>query len=163
MAPKKKGGKKQEDDWEKELGESVPGADGENGAPIENQDAGANGANNDEDGGMGGGLLAALKKNRNKKVKKGKAFDNDFVEGEDPVQANPNGNASVDLASKAPEEATFDDDDVFSGKPSKGKPAPKEVAEEDAEEGGKVKSKKEKEKEKKEREKQRKKEQVRGI
>ncbi|RAO71241.1 uncharacterized protein BHQ10_007253 [Talaromyces amestolkiae] len=160
MAPKKKGNKRQEEDWEAELGESAaaPATD----APAEaNGDADANG---DEDQMGGGGLLAALKKNRSKKAKKGKAVDNDFVEGEDPTQADTNGDAAVDFASKAPEEGTFDDeDDVFAGKPKKGKaaPAPKKAEpEEDAEEGGKVKSKKEKEKEKKEREKQRKKEQA---
>jgi translation initiation factor 5B len=158
MAPKKKGGKKQEDDWEAELGETAPGVDGES-ADQKPEDK------NDEDQ-MGGGLLAALKKNRSKKAKKGRFVEEDFVEGEDPTQPDANGDA-VDLASKAPEEATFDDeDDVFAGKPKKGKaaakPAPKEEPkeEEGGEEGGRVKSKKEKEKEKKEREKQRKREQV---
>lgn len=111
--------------------------------------------------------MAALKKNRSKKAKKGKAVDNDFVEGEDPTQANTNGDAAADFASKAPEEGTFDDeDDVFAGKPKKGKAAPaskKAEPAEEEEEGGKVKSKKEKEKEKKEREKQRKKEQVSNL
>ncbi|EED16720.1 mitochondrial translation initiation factor IF-2, putative [Talaromyces stipitatus ATCC 10500] len=158
MAPKKKGNKRQEEDWEAELGESVPAATE---TPAEaNGDAAANG----DDDQMGGGLLAALKKNRSKKAKKGKALDNDFVEGEDPTQADTNGDAAVDLSSKAPQEATFDDeDDVFTGKPKKGKAAPappKLEPAEEAEEGGKVKSKKEKEKEKKEREKQRKKEQA---
>lgn len=160
MAPKKKGNKRQEEDWEADLGESAP-------VPASDAPAEANGdaeANSDDDQMGGGGLLAALKKNRSKKAKKGKVLDNDFVEGEDPTQADTNGDAAVDFASKAPEEGTFDDeDDVFAGKPKKGKavPAPKKAEpEEDVEEGGKVKSKKEKEKEKKEREKQRKKEQV---
>jgi translation initiation factor 5B len=157
MAPKKKGNKRQEEDWEADLGESAPAV---NDAPAEeNGDAEANG----DDDQMGGGLLAALKKNRSKKAKKGKV-QNDFVEGEDAAQADANGDAEVDFASKAPQEGTFDDeDDVFAGKPKKGKPAQaaaktQPVGEE--EDGGKVKSKKEKEKEKKEREKQRKKEQV---
>lgn len=158
MAPKKKGGKKQqEEDWEAELGEAAPPAgDAQN--PT-NGDAEANG--DGEGDGMGGGLLAALKKNRSKKAKKGKNVDNDWVEGEDPTQADADGNAAVDLASKAPQEGSFEDeDDVFSGKP-KAKPAPKaQPKQEDEGEGGKLKSKKEKEKEKKEREKQRKKEQV---
>lgn len=162
MGPKKKGGKRQDDDWEAELGETIPGANGEPAEQTPDADADAN---KDDDGEMGGGLLAALKKNRSKKAKKGKLLDNDFVEGEDPTQADTNGDA-VDLASKQPQEATFEDeDDVFAGKPKKGgkaagKPAPKEEPKEDEEEGGRVKSKKEKEKEKKEREKQRKKEQV---
>lgn len=164
MAPKKKGNKRNEEDWEAELGESVPAATEEDAVKV-NGDAEANGEADE----MGGGLLAALKKNRSKKAKKGKALDNDFVEGEDPTQADTNGDATaaVDFASKAPQEGTFDDDeeDVFSGKPKKGKAsqatqkAPP-AAEDEDEGSGKVKSKKEKEKEKKEREKQRKKEQV---
>lgn len=157
MGPKKKGGRRQDDDWEAELGETIPGANGE---PAEQKPA----DNNDDDGEMGGGLLAALRKNRSKKAKKGKLVE-DFVEGEDPTQQDANGSA-VDLDSKQPQEATFDDEDVFAGKPKKGKaadkPAPKEEPKEDAGAGEeiRVKSKKEKEKEKKEREKQRKKEQV---
>ena len=61
---------------------------------------------------MGGGLLAALRKNKDKRKKKGKV-DNDFVEGEDP-----NGVATpidVGLDTKAPEEANFNEDDVFTG------------------------------------------------
>lgn len=149
MAPKKKGNKRQDDDWEAELGEAAPVND----APAEDQPADADDAGEDDEAG-GGGLMAALRKNKAKKAKKGKPV-NDFVEGED---------AATDLASKAPEEGTFDEDDVFAGKPKKpikeiATPAP---AKEEEEEDGqfRVKSKKEKEKEKKEREKQRKKEQV---
>lgn len=146
MPPKKKGNKRQEEDWEAELGESAPATD----APTDGQpEDNADNAGEDE---MAGGLMAALRKNKAKKAKKGKPV-NDFVEGEDPA---------ADLASKAPEEGTFDEDDVFAGKPKKPikETAPPPSAE--AEEGEyRVKSKKEKEKEKKEREKQRKKEQVR--
>lgn len=146
MAPKKKGGKRQEEDWEADLGETAAPAQ----APAEEpaQDGGEDAA--EEEAG-GGGLMAALRKNKARKAKKGKPV-NDFVEGED---------AGADLASKQPEEGTFDEDDVFSGKPKKpikqveSTPAPA------ADEGEfRVKTKKEKEKEKKEREKQRKKEQV---
>ena len=145
MAPKKKGGKKQDDDWEAELGEA-PDA-----APEANT---TNDINGDREADMGGGgLLAALKKNKNKRAKKGKPID-DFVEGED-------------LNGKAPEVANVEEEDVFAGttkKNNSGKKAPEKGTEEPAdgskdEEGG-MKSKKEKEKEKKEREKQRKKEQV---
>lgn len=148
MAPKKKGNKRQEEDWEAEMGETAPAAESptaeqpaEDGAP----------ADEEETGGGGGGLLAAVRRNKNKKAKKGKPV-NDFVEGED---------ASNDFAGKEPEEGTFDDDDVFAGKktkPIKDVPPPPPPAEEEGE--FRVKSKKEKEKEKKEREKQRKKEQV---
>lgn len=146
MAPKKKGNRKQEEDWEAELGETVPAAD----APANDQPA--DGAEDEGEPEMAGGLMAALRKNKAKKAKKGKPA-NDFVEGEDPT---------ADLASKAPEEGTFDEDDVFAGKPKK---PIKEVASPppaEAEDGEfRVKSKKEKEREKKEREKQRKREQVR--
>ncbi|CAL5872737.1 uncharacterized protein PFLUO_LOCUS7004 [Penicillium psychrofluorescens] len=148
MAPKKKGNKRQEEDWEAEMGETAPAAESptaeqpaEDGAP----------ADEEETGGGGGGLLAAVRRNKNKKAKKGKPV-NDFVEGED---------ASNDFAGKEPEEGTFDDDDVFAGKktkPIKDVPPPPPPAEEEGE--FRVKSKKEKEKEKKEREKQRKKEQA---
>lgn len=156
MPPKKKGGKKQEEDWEGKLGEAASETNGE---PVEPKPE----AKNEDEDEMGGGLLAALKKNRSKKAKKGKLLDNDFVEGEDPAQE---ANGALDLASKQPEEATFDDgddDDGVLGPPKKGKSAAKpakDEPEEPEDEGGKVKSKKEKEKEKKEREKQRKKEQA---
>jgi translation initiation factor 5B len=145
MAPKKKGNKRQEEDWEADLGESAAPTE----APAEDQaqDDGENGAEEE----VGGGLMAALRTNKARKAKKGKPV-NDFVEGED---------AGADLASKQPEEGTFDEDDVFAGKPKK---PIKEVAPPPApaaDEGEfRVRSKKEKEKEKKEREKQRKKEQV---
>lgn len=146
MPPKKKGNKRQEEDWEAELGESASAGD----APTNDQPE--DGANNDGEAEAAGGLMAALRKNKAKKAKKGKP-GNDFVDGEDPA---------ADLASKAPEEGNFDEDDVFAGKPKKSikvVPAPPPPAEnEDGE--FRVKSKKEKEKEKKEREKQRKKEQV---
>lgn len=148
MAPKKKGNKRQEEDWEAELGETA--APTEAPAEDEAQNDGENAAEEEQSG--GGGLMAALRKNKARKAKKGKPV-NDFVEGED---------AGADLASKQPEEGTFDEDDVFAGKPKK---IIKEVAPPSApasDEGEfRVKSKKEKEKEKKEREKQRKKEQVR--
>jgi len=148
MAPKKKGNKRQEEDWEAELGETA--APTEAAPEDEAQNGDKNAAEEEESG--GGGLMAALRKNKARKAKKGKPV-NDFVEGED---------AGADLASKQPEEGTFDEEDVFAGKPKKSikevvpSPAP---ASDDGE--FRVKSKKEKEKEKKEREKQRKKEQVR--
>jgi translation initiation factor 5B len=144
MAPKKKGNKRQEEDWEADLGESAAAVE----APAEEAPEEGN-----EEAPVGG-LMAALRKNKAKKAKKNK--DNDFVEGEDPTPA-------VDLASKEPEEGNFDDDDVFAGKKTKPikdivKPAEPEPEPEAGE--FRVKSKKEKEREKKEKEKQRKKEQV---
>ncbi|RLL97167.1 hypothetical protein CFD26_104731 [Aspergillus turcosus] len=151
MAPKKKGNRKQDDDWEAELGESI--------APVSEQpqeEAPADAA--PEDDGMSGGLLAALRKNKNKKAKKGKPV-NDFVEGEDATEV---ANGDADFSSKQPEEGTFDEEDVFAGKKSQ-KPAkatPPPPAEPEGEGEFRVKSKKEKEREKKEREKQRKREQA---
>lgn len=157
MAPKKKGGKKQEDDWEAELGETLEAAPEAN--PTED-------VNGDGEADMGGGgLLAALKKNKNKRAKKGKPVD-DFVEGEDPPAAET-AVEEPNLNGKTPAMSKVDEDDIFAGTTKKskfGKKAPEKEAGEPADGGkdeeGDMKSKKEKEKEKKEREKQRKKEQV---
>lgn len=173
MAPKKKGNKKGNDDWEAELGETLD--------PIAfaTQETKETEAAQEIDGDAstgGGGLLAALKKNKSKKQKKGKHVEEDYLEGEDPPSiSGVNGHAEVDgiqeLAVRAPEEANADDlfgTQVKKAKGGKGKQGKEEEeAQEDespdGEEGGGLKSKKEKEKEKKEREKQRKKEQVRSI
>ncbi|KAL8955102.1 MAG: hypothetical protein Q9183_006791, partial [Haloplaca sp. 2 TL-2023] len=171
MPPKKKANKKGNDDWEADLGETV---DPIAAATQEAKDADAAQDVADDDAGAGGGLLAALKKNKKQKQKKGKAVQEDYVEGEDPPDVDgataigePNG---VDgFATKAPEEANADD--LFDaqpttkakagkGKPGKPEPVSKDGDEDSGAEGGGLKSKKEKEKEKKEREKQRKKEQV---
>lgn len=175
MAPKKKGNKKGNDDWEAELGETIdPIAQAIEQAKAD--EATKDAADDDQAG--GGGLLAALKKNKGKRKNKGKQVE-DWVEGEDPPQADGvDGDAApqeVDLAAKAPQEATMDDEDTFEQPAKKGKggkggkqakvekveeqePEEDDDGEEDA--GGRVKTKKEKEKEKKEREKQRKREQV---
>lgn len=145
MAPKKKGNKRQEEDWEADLGESAPAV-----APADEQPQ----EDANEEAAPVGGLMAALRKNKAKKAKKGKT--NDFVEGEDAEGANAD-----PLAGKQPEEGNFDDDDVFAGKKTKPiKEVVKPAAEEQPEGEFRVKSKKEKEREKKEKEKQRKKEQV---
>lgn len=180
MAPKKKGNKKGNDDWEADLGETPDpiAAAAQEAKEIE----AAQDAEPDEAPGGGGGLLAALKKNKSNKKKKGKVVEEDYVGGEDLLAAadGVNGHAEPngvhDLASKAPEEATTEDlfeEQVTKTKGGKGKQGKKdETLEpnedgdgEDADEGGTggVKSKKEKEKEKKEREKARKKEQVRVL
>ena len=179
MPPKKSAVKKGADDWEADLGESIDptaSAGAETAKPTEqakDEDAGAK-----VDSAMGGGLLAALKKNKGKRAKKGRPVE-DFVEGEDPTQVDggTEGKASqqnsIDLAAKAPEEANLEEEeDVYSAplrKPTGVKgglldrlAAAEEEAgtEEEGGEGGKMKTKKEKEKEKREREKMRKKEQV---
>jgi translation initiation factor 5B len=160
MAPKKKGGKQQADDWEAELGETLDAAPE---ATATNDTEAGNGDAEEETG--GGGLLDALKKNRNKRAKKGKPVD-DFVEGEDPLAADEAVQSST-INGKAPDEVSLGQDDLFSGTSKKGKPAKKapekptdEAADGEKNEDGSLKSKKEKEKEKREREKQRKKEQV---
>ena len=167
MAPKGKKGKKGADDWDEGLGETVDPI-----AQAEDEAKAAEAAQDEEEG--GGGLMAILKKNKEKRKKKGKAIENDFVEGEDPTQDGVSTPAeadpAMDLSAKAPEEATMDDGDVFA-QPTKGKKggkqqpakkaaAPEAAGDEDEDAGGKVKTKAEKEKEKKEREKQRKKEQA---
>lgn len=179
MAPKKKGTKKGNDDWEADLGESVDPATAatKNDEVTPNADE-APDKQNDVDGIGGGGLLAALKKNKSRKQKKGKAVSEDYLDGEDPPIADGiDGTGEAEnLAAKKPQEATAEEVPTppvsKSLKSDKGKQttfseAPKETLEdvpreEDGSgyEGGTVKSKKEKEKEKKEREKQRKKEMV---
>lgn len=171
MAPKKKGNKKGNDDWEADLGETVAAATQEAREADAAQDAA------EEEASGGGGLLAALKKNKSKKQKKGKPVPEDYLDGEDPpavdgVVDNGVADATDEPAIQAPAEANADD--LFNaqhttkqkggkGKPTKPEAGAKEDEEESGEEGGGLKSKKEKEREKKEREKQRKKEQVRHI
>ena len=74
MAPKKKGGKKQADDWENDLGETpdpIAAATEQAKATEAENDDGQHAEVNGEELG-GGGLLAALKKNKAKRAKKGK-------------------------------------------------------------------------------------------
>jgi translation initiation factor 5B len=170
MAPKKKGGnKKAADNWEDELGESPdPIAQATHDAKEED----AAGDNAEDDAGAGGGgLLAALKKNRGQKKKKGKVVE-DFVEGEDPTADGEPAPEPVNLAAKAPQEGTFDDEEDVFGQPVKkgkggkgGKGGKQQEVNDDEDDdeddgSGRMKTKKEKEKEKREREKARKKEQV---
>ncbi|ROT38697.1 hypothetical protein SODALDRAFT_277315 [Sodiomyces alkalinus F11] len=148
MPPKKKGNKKGgNDDWEAELGETIAPVS----APADRADAGAE--NPDEDDAPAGGLMATLRKNREKRKKKG---IQDELEGEDPPGAEP----------KAAEEATMEDEWVLperKGKGGRGK-AESPAAEDTAQpqngeaEAPRVLTKAEKEKLKKEKEKQRKKE-----
>ncbi|PNP47225.1 hypothetical protein TGAMA5MH_01040 [Trichoderma gamsii] len=147
MAPKKKGNKKGQDDWEAELGESIAPA---NEAPAANEENGE-----DEEAG-GGGLMAIMRKNKEKRKKKG-------IVDEEPA---PEPAVEEDLSAKAPVEASLDDDEFAlpqkKGKGGKGKPAPAAAKkdDDDLEEPGRILTKAEKEKLKKEREKQRKKEQA---
>ena len=179
MAPKKKGNKKGNDDWEADLGETPDPIAAAAQEAKEAEDV--RDTELDEAPGGGGGLIAALKKNKSNKKKKGKVVEEDYVDDEDHpiadgVNTHVEPNGIQDLATKAPEEATTEDlfeEQVTKAKGGKGKQGKKEWTlvpnekedGEDAEEShtGGVKSKKEKEKEKKEREKARKKEQVRAL
>lgn len=144
MASKrKKGGKKGADDWDAGLGEPAPPV----AAAGDAQDG-----DSDEEGGTGG-LMALMRKNKEKRKKKGIVEEETVEPEEDP---------SVDLASKAPEEANMDDEFALPGKKGKGhqkkqvqKPASAETGED-----GRILTKAEKEKLRKERERQRKREQV---
>ncbi|KAH0532357.1 hypothetical protein TsFJ059_001059 [Trichoderma semiorbis] len=150
MAPKKKGNKNAQEDWEAELGESIaPAGD----APPAAEQNGENGEDGEAAG--GGGLMAMLRKNKEKRKKKG-------IVDEEPAPEP----VVEDLSAKAPVEASLDDDEFAlpqkKGKGGKGKPAPaaKDDDKDDLEEPGRILTKAEKEKLKKEREKQRKKEQA---
>ncbi|KUI62690.1 hypothetical protein VP1G_09801 [Cytospora mali] len=154
MAPKKKGNKKAQDDWEAELGETIPPANGDDApAAAENNDA----ADADE-GPAAGGLMALLKKNKEKRKKKG--LTEDFVQGEDAPGAEP----AEEKA--APVEANMDEEFALpekKGKGGKGKQQQQQAAkggDDEVDASGRVLTKAEKEKLKKEREKQRKKEQA---
>lgn len=160
MAPKKKGNKKGQDDWEAELGESIaPANDAADGAEAADAPA------NDDEAPAAGGLMGLLRKNKEKRKKKG--LPEDFVEGEDPPAADP----AEDLTTKAPVEATMEDEFALPEKKGKGakgnqkqaaKSGPAAKGDDDElDASGRVLTKAEKEKLKKEREKQRKKEQVR--
>ncbi|TWU75558.1 hypothetical protein ED733_006241 [Metarhizium rileyi] len=159
MPPKKKGNKKAQDDWEADMGETVAPAN----SVEPNDAAGDADADADADGNNGGGgLMAMLRKNKEKRKKKG-LVDDDFVQGEDPTGAEPAG----DLNSKAPQEATLEDEFALPEKKAKGvkanlvaKKAEPVVGDNDDVDSGRVLTKAEKEKLKKEREKQRKKEQA---
>lgn len=158
MAPKKKGNKKGNDDWEADLGESI--------APA---NATPDGTANGEDEPSAGGLMGLMRKNKEKRKKKG--LSEDFVGDEDPTAADADAvPEQLDLSAKAAEEANLDDEFALPDKkgkgamgkqqPAKAAPPPSEKDDEDLGAGGKVLTKAEKEKLKKEREKQRKKEQV---
>ncbi|WYZ45438.1 hypothetical protein EsH8_VIII_000754 [Colletotrichum jinshuiense] len=152
MPPKKKGNKaRANDDWENDLGETIapagatPEADAE--MPAEEED----------EGGVGG-LMATMRKNREKRKKKG--IEEPAVEPEQEPEPSPS------LAEKAPQEATMDDEFALpekkgkGGKGGKGKQAAAPDADDDGDGSSRVLTKAEKEKLKKEREKQRKKEQA---
>ncbi|KAJ4413849.1 eukaryotic translation initiation factor 5B [Gnomoniopsis sp. IMI 355080] len=146
MAPKKKS-KKQDDDWEAELGESI--------APVtDNADAPPPA---DDDEPAAGGLMALLRKKKEKR--KAKGLSEDFP-AEEPKEEEP----VPEIAAKAPVEANLDDEFALpekKGKGGKGKQQPAKAAEADETDStGRVLTKAEKEKAKKEREKQRKKEQA---
>ena len=171
MPPKTKGNKKQAGQWEKDTGDLPdPIAEATLASKLADHDLdkAANDAVEYEEMDHGGGLLAALRKNKNKRAKKGKAVE-DVVDSSDPPGAD-RPTIESDLNGKAPQEATFEEEDVFTAPSKKGRDGKKQPEilsddeeDEEGQEGGGLKSKREKEKEKKEREKARKKEQVRHI
>ncbi|KAG5966753.1 hypothetical protein E4U58_002440 [Claviceps cyperi] len=156
MPPKKKGNKKAQDDWEADLGETIPPAN-ETVAGTNNADPEAS---DDRESSGGGGLMAMLRKNKERRKKKGLA-DDESVNGEEASASVP----PQDLSSKAPQEASLDDEFALPEKKGKGTKAKTAAKQDDAADGnegesGKILTKAEKEKLRKEREKQRKKEQA---
>lgn len=164
MAPKKKGNKKGgNDDWEAELGESIAPANAAGASPT---------AGDDEEASAGaGGLMNLMRKNKEKRKKKG--LSEDWLDGETPEGADAAAQAKPeplpDLSAKQAEEGNLDDEFALpdkKGKGGKGKQQQQKggaaamTEEADGAEPGRVLTKAEKEKLKKEREKQRKKEQV---
>ncbi|KAI0549713.1 hypothetical protein F4679DRAFT_248073 [Xylaria curta] len=161
MAPKKKGGKKAADDWEADLGESIAPTNGDAALAADAPEEQA-----DEDDAPVGGLMAMMKKNREKRKKKG--LSENFVDGD----AKPATPEPTDISAfKPPQEATAEDEFALpekkgkGGKQNKNQPAAKAPAAAAAADGddagdGRILTKAEKEKLKKEREKQRKKEQA---
>ncbi|KAK8079610.1 hypothetical protein PG997_007428 [Apiospora hydei] len=156
MAPKKSKKGKAADDWEEELGESIAPANGDAAPPAD----GAAAAGEEDDEAPATGLMAMMRKNREKRKKKG--LSEDFV---DP-DANKVSEPIEDLTAKAATEATADDEFALpdkKAKSGKGKQQPAKAAAanaDDVAEDGRMLTKAEKEKLKKEREKQRKKEQA---
>ncbi|KAK2044076.1 hypothetical protein LZ31DRAFT_554634 [Colletotrichum somersetense] len=155
MPPKKKGNKaRANDDWENELGETIAPT------PAETSETAAEKPAEENDDEAPGGLMATMRKNREKRKKKG-------IE-EPPAAPEPEPEPLPSLAEKAPQEATMEDEFALpekKGKGGKGKQAAAAAAAAptaDDEDGGsgRVLTKAEKEKLKKEREKQRKKEQA---
>ncbi|RDA85609.1 hypothetical protein CP532_0900 [Ophiocordyceps camponoti-leonardi (nom. inval.)] len=149
MPPKKKGSdKKGYDDWENELGESI--------APS--QDAASNDPSSDPAGDNvdsssgGGGLMAMLRKNKEKRKK---GFQGDGLDRNEETQSS---NAAPSKeTSGAQEEASNKKGKADKGKPSSAK---NDEADDSLGTDGRILTKSEKEKLKKEREKQRKKEQA---
>lgn len=150
MAPKKKGGKKGNDDWDAGLGETPETHPATGDAPEGGEDE------------ESGGLMALMRKNKEKRKKKG--IQDDFVQGEDLPGAETAEAPGTDLTEKAPQEASLDDEFALPDKKNKGQgknKQPQKAADDDLAADGRVLTKSEKEKLKKEREKQRKREQVR--
>lgn len=158
MPPKKKGNKKPQDDWEAELGESIAPANGDAAPAPENGDADAPA---EDDAPAAGGLMGLMRKNKERRKKKGLPE----LEGEDAPGAEPE---APPEEKAAPVEANMDDEFALpekKGKGGKGKQQAKPAAaakagDDETDASGKVLTKAEKEKLKKEREKQRKKEQA---
>ena len=163
MAPKKKGNKKkQQDDWEAELGETIapasPAPAVEDGDPPTEEKKPAE----QNDTVPAGGLMALMRKKDKKRKNKGMAED--WVDGETIPIAGTAVPEDEQPAFKAAEEADLGDEFAppEKTKGAKVKQAQKQAqpADMDGADDGKVLTKAEKERLKKDKEKQRKKEQV---
>ncbi|KAL2153103.1 hypothetical protein VTH82DRAFT_4258 [Thermothelomyces myriococcoides] len=157
MAPKKKGNRKGDDDWEAELGESIAPTNPAAAAPATDAPAA------DDEPAVGGGLMNLMRKNKEKRKKKGIIDDDEGANAGD----EPTPDTLPDLSARQAEEANAEDEFALPDKKNKGgkgkqqqkaAAAPKDDGE--ANDGPRVLTKAEKEKLKKEREKQRKKEQA---
>jgi len=167
MAPKKKKGtKKGDDDWEAELGETIAAAASDSTSPVED-DTGAEAPEP-----VVGGLMGLMRKNKEKRKKKGLP-DLDEAEpasnldqtGADGPAEDGNGGPDVIVATEAAADETAPSPPPQKGGKAAQKGKAKAVADNDnigdsADGSGRLMTKAEKEKLKKEREKQRKKEQV---
>ncbi|CAH0001260.1 unnamed protein product [Clonostachys byssicola] len=151
MPPKKKNNKKAQDDWEADLGETIAPNGGA--PPAADADAAANEDGEEE---AAGGLMAMLRKNKQKRKDKGLP---EVEAAETPVDEAP--------VLKTAQEANMDEEFALPEKKGKGgkggKQAQQKKAEpqggnDDGDGSGRILTKAEKEKLKKEREKQRKKE-----
>lgn len=151
MAPKKKGNKKGAEEWETEINESA--------APD-----GINDHIGEEDGENtgSGGLMALMRKNKEKRKKKG--IQDHFVPSEDPSGVEQSEALQIDITSRQAPEVSIEDEFALPDKKAKaqvrGKQAERAADDDGADDAGRILTKAEKEKLKKEREKQRKKEQA---
>jgi len=163
MPPKGKKNRKN-DDWDADLGESIAPVNPAAAAPAADEAPAA--AEKEEEAPVGG-LMALMRKNKEKRKKKG--LSEDWLDGETPEGQAPAAAPEPDLSAKQAEEANLEDEWALpdkkgkkGGKQQQNKKQQQEEKKKDDEEVPEIRvlTKAEKERLKKEREKQRKKEQV---